>query len=135
MLDFVLCPRKAGAGATRDEERLARLEGELYDPDGFIDDVIDDTGNGFRVKAKAAKQRAQKSERPEPEQEPGKSDPSGQIPDFGAARNQEGADERSESSDGDTVNLESASLRGAGERREFSDTTSYTTTAHSHRRN
>ena len=60
LLDFVLRPRKARAGATRDEERLAQLEGELYDPDGFIDDVIDDTGNGFRVKAKVAKQRAQK---------------------------------------------------------------------------
>ena len=39
LLDFVLRPRKAGAGATRDEERLAQLEEELYDPDGFIDDV------------------------------------------------------------------------------------------------
>ena len=48
------------------------------------------------MKAKAAKQRAQKFERPEPAQGPGKSDPSGQIPDFGAARNQDGADERSE---------------------------------------
>ena len=87
------------------------------------------------MKAKAAKQRTRKFKRPEPAQGPGKSDPSGQIPDFGAARNQEGADERSESGDGDTVNLESAPLRGAGERREFSDTTSYTTTARSHRRN
>ncbi len=112
LLDFVFRPRKAGAGATRDEERLAQLEGELYDPDGFIGEVIDDTGIGFRVKAKVAKQRAQKLERPEPAQGPGRPDPSGQNPDFGAARDQEGADERSESSDEDTANPDSAPLGG-----------------------
>jgi hypothetical protein len=57
LLDFVLRPRKAGPGATRDEERIARLEGELYDLDGgLLDDNIDDTLDGFRMKAKTAGQ-------------------------------------------------------------------------------
>jgi hypothetical protein len=61
-LDFVLRPRKAGPGATRDEERIARLEGELYDPDGnLIDDIIDDVGEGFRVKAKSVRGAAKKA--------------------------------------------------------------------------
>ena len=58
MLDFVLRPRKAGPGATRDEERIARPEGELYDLDGgLLDDIIDDTLDGFRMKAKTAGQQ------------------------------------------------------------------------------
>lgn len=54
----MLRPRKAGPGATRDEERIARLEGELYDQDGgLLDDIIDDTLDGFRMKAKTAGQQ------------------------------------------------------------------------------
>jgi hypothetical protein len=53
-----LRPRKAGPGATRDEERIARLEGELYDLDGgLLDDIIDDTLDGFRMKSKTAGQQ------------------------------------------------------------------------------
>ena len=65
LLDFVLRPRKAGPGATRDEERIARLEGELYDLDGgLLDDIIDDTLDGFRMKAKTAGQQKRPSPQP-----------------------------------------------------------------------
>jgi hypothetical protein len=65
LLDFVLRPRKAGPGATRDEERIARLEGELYDLDkGLLDDIIDDALDGFRMKAKTAGQQQSKSPQP-----------------------------------------------------------------------
>jgi hypothetical protein len=58
LLDYALRPRKAGPGATRDEERIARLEGELYDPEGnFVDDIIDDKEAGFRVMAKPVRRQ------------------------------------------------------------------------------
>ena len=63
--DFVLRPRKAGPGGTRDEERIALLEGELYDPEGnFKDDIIDDASNGFRVRPKTVGQQRQLSHQP-----------------------------------------------------------------------
>jgi hypothetical protein len=63
--DFVLRPRKAGPGGTRDEERIALLEGELYDPEGnFKDDMIDDASNGFRVRPKTVGQQRQLSQQP-----------------------------------------------------------------------
>ena len=65
--------------------------------------------------AKTAKQRAQKFERPEPEQGPG----------------EEAVDEQLESSDKDTANQDSAPLGGAGKRRDNADTTSYILTVHS----
>ena len=54
--DFALRQRKAGPGATRDDERLARLEGELYDDTVNID-IVEDPNNEFHempVKFKAA---------------------------------------------------------------------------------
>ena len=97
LLDYTLRPRKAGPGATRDEERIARLEGELYDPEGnFIDDIIDDKDAGFRVKAKSGRRQqqsqqlseAQKVERPSPELhfKPGYIGQSGQDPSLDVAR-------------------------------------------------
>jgi len=48
LLDYTLRPRKAGPGASHDEERNTRLEGELYDPEGnFIDNIVDDKDAGF----------------------------------------------------------------------------------------
>jgi hypothetical protein len=52
----------AATGSTRDEERIARLEGELYDLDGgLLDDIIDETLDGFRMKAKTEGQQQSKS--------------------------------------------------------------------------
>ena len=44
--DFNLRPRKAGEGATRDEERLALLEGELYEEEDKID-IVEDVDADF----------------------------------------------------------------------------------------
>ena len=55
----------AATGSTRDEERIAQLEGELYDLDGgLLDDIIDETLDGFRMKAKTEGQQQSKSPQP-----------------------------------------------------------------------
>jgi len=60
LLDYTLRPRNDGPGATRDEERIARIKGELYYPEGnFIDDIIDDKDGGYRVNAKSGRRQQQ----------------------------------------------------------------------------
>ena len=125
MLDYTLRPRKAGPGATRDEERIARLEGELYDPEGnFIDDIIDDKDAGFRVKAKSGRRQqqsqqlseAQKVERPSPEPsfKPGNIGQSGQDPSLDIAREEAAADRDQEPTYEDGADPESTPLGGPG---------------------
>ncbi len=126
----------AATGSTRDEERIARLEGELYDLDvGLLEDFIDDTLDDFRYKAKTAGQQQSKSAQPTgtesvpvPEQQflPGMDATVWHQPSPSTVVGEEEAynRERDLSDEEQSGDPAERVIWGAGDRREFSDSTS-----------
>jgi len=136
LLDFVLRPRKAGPGATRDEERIARLEGELYDLEGgSIDDIIDDARDGFRMRSKTEGLQERRSRQPigtqpvpVPEQQtlPGEDATVGHRTSPSTVVGEEEAYDRERDLSDEEQSRDPAErvIGGAGDRRAFADTTS-----------